>query len=76
MAYEAAKVALANRGIEPTELDAIIVCTVTPDMFFPATACLVQNKLGAKSAWGFDLVNIRLRPLPSPNVPRPFGATK
>lgn len=56
MAYEAAKIALASRGIEPTELDAIIVCTVTPDMFFPATACLVQNKLGAKGAWGFDLV--------------------
>lgn len=56
MAAEAAKVALAERGIEAAELDAIIVCTVTPDMFFPATACLVQNRLGAKGAWGFDLV--------------------
>ncbi len=56
MAYEAAKIALAQRGIEPTELDAIIVCTVTPDMLFPATACLVQNRLGAKGAWGFDLI--------------------
>jgi 3-oxoacyl-[acyl-carrier-protein] synthase III len=56
MAVEAAKIALAQRGIEARELDAIIVCTVTPDMFFPATACLVQDRLGAKGAWGFDLV--------------------
>ena len=56
MAVEAARAALAQRGIEATELEAIIVCTVTPDMFFPATACLVQNRLGAKGAWGFDLV--------------------
>ncbi len=56
LAYEAAKVVLAQRGIEPTEIDAIIVCTITPDMFFPATACLVQNRLGAKGAWGFDLL--------------------
>ncbi len=56
MAFEAAKIALANRGIDAAELDAIIVCTVTPDMLFPATACLVQNKLGAKKAWGFDLI--------------------
>ncbi len=38
------------------ELDAIIVCTVTPDMLFPSTACIVQNNLGAKGAWGFDLI--------------------
>jgi 3-oxoacyl-[acyl-carrier-protein] synthase III len=56
MAFEAAKVALSNRGIDASGLDAILVCTVTPDMFFPATACLVQNKLGAKRAWGFDLI--------------------
>jgi len=37
------------------EIDVIIVATVTPDMFFPATACLVQHKIGAKNAWGFDL---------------------
>jgi 3-oxoacyl-[acyl-carrier-protein] synthase III len=55
MAVEAAKRCLAERGIQPTELDAIIVATVTPDMLFPATACLVQDKLGAKGAWGFDL---------------------
>lgn len=56
MAFEAAKVALANRGMEAGDIDAIIVCTVTPDMLFPATACLVQHKLGAKRAWGFDLI--------------------
>jgi 3-oxoacyl-[acyl-carrier-protein] synthase-3 len=56
LATEAAKEVLAARGIDPTELDAIIVCTVTPDMFFPSTACLVQNNLGAKGAWGFDLI--------------------
>lgn len=55
LAVEAARIALEQRGIEPDELDAIIVCTVTPDMEFPATACLVQNRLGAKGAWGFDL---------------------
>ena len=56
MAYEAAKICLASRGIDATEVEAIIVCTVTPDMMFPSTACLVQNRLGAKGAWGFDLV--------------------
>jgi 3-oxoacyl-[acyl-carrier-protein] synthase-3 len=55
LAVEAAKACLARRGIEAEELDVIIVATVTPDMMFPATACLVQNKLGAKHAWGFDL---------------------
>lgn len=55
MAVEAAKNCLAERGISATGLDAIIVATVTPDMFFPATACIVQDKLGAKGAWGFDL---------------------
>ncbi|HUA15419.1 MAG TPA: beta-ketoacyl-ACP synthase III [Verrucomicrobiae bacterium] len=55
LAVEAAKKALAQRGLAPTDLEAIIVGTVTPDMFFPSTACLVQNKLGAKGAWGFDL---------------------
>ncbi|MGB8773334.1 MAG: beta-ketoacyl-ACP synthase III [Terriglobales bacterium] len=55
LAVEAAKKALAQRGISPSDLDAIIVGTVTPDMFFPSTACLVQHKLGAKNVWGFDL---------------------
>ncbi|HEU0122263.1 MAG TPA: beta-ketoacyl-ACP synthase III [Bryobacteraceae bacterium] len=56
MAVEAARVVLASRGIAPEELHAIIICTVTPDMFFPATACLVQERLGAAGAWGFDLI--------------------
>jgi 3-oxoacyl-[acyl-carrier-protein] synthase III len=55
LAVEAAKKALAERGIEASDLDAIIVGTVTPDMFFPSTACLVQDKLGAMNVWGFDL---------------------
>lgn len=55
MAVEAAKKCLAERGIEPTDVEVIIVATVTPDMLFPSTACLVQDKLGAKGAWGFDL---------------------
>ena len=56
MAVEAARAALAQRGIEASELDAILVCTVTPDMMFPSTACLVQDRIGAKGAWGFDLI--------------------
>lgn len=56
MAIEAARCALAQRGVDPKEVEAIILCTVTPDMMFPSTACLVQNGLGAKGAWGFDLI--------------------
>lgn len=56
MAVEAARIVLANRGLEPGDVQAIIVCTVTPDMLFPATACLVQDRLGAHGAWGFDLI--------------------
>src|SRR3954471_24647539 len=48
---EAARRALAKARVSPSELEAIIVGTVTPDMLFPATACLVQNKLGASGAW-------------------------
>jgi 3-oxoacyl-[acyl-carrier-protein] synthase III len=55
LAVEAAKKTLAERGIAPSDLDAILVATVTPDMFFPATACLVQDKLGAKNVWGCDI---------------------
>jgi 3-oxoacyl-[acyl-carrier-protein] synthase-3 len=55
LAVEAARMCLSRRGLAPTDIDAIIVATVTPDMFFPATACLVQEKLGATGAWGFDL---------------------
>jgi 3-oxoacyl-[acyl-carrier-protein] synthase-3 len=56
LATAAAKAALESRGIRASDLDAILVCTVTPDMFFPATACLVQNNLGATGAWGFDII--------------------
>jgi len=55
LAVEAAKRALTERGLQPTDIEAILVATVTPDMFFPSTACLVQHKLGAKGVWGFDL---------------------
>ena len=55
LAVEAAKKALAQRGLAPNDVDAIILGTVTPDMFFPSTACLVQHKLGAKGIWGFDI---------------------
>jgi 3-oxoacyl-[acyl-carrier-protein] synthase III len=56
MAAAAARCALSLRGIDPSEINAIIVCTVTPDMLFPSTACLVQHALGVPNAWGFDLV--------------------
>ena len=55
MATEAAQEALDKRGIGPEAVDLIVVATVTPDMLFPATACLVQENLGASNAWGFDL---------------------
>jgi 3-oxoacyl-[acyl-carrier-protein] synthase-3 len=55
LSVEAGKKALSERGLKPTDLEAILVATVTPDMLFPSTACLVQHKLGAKGAWGFDL---------------------
>jgi len=55
LGVEAAKKVLAERGLQPSDLDAIIVGTVTPDMLFPSTACLVQHKLGAKGVWGFDV---------------------
>jgi 3-oxoacyl-[acyl-carrier-protein] synthase-3 len=60
MCVEAAKRCLAARGgasggMAASELEVIIVGTVTPDMMFPSTACLVQDKIGAKGAWGFDV---------------------
>jgi len=55
MAVRAALECLERAGVGPEEVDLIIVGTVTPDMMFPATACLVQNEIGAKNAWGFDL---------------------
>jgi 3-oxoacyl-[acyl-carrier-protein] synthase-3 len=56
MAIEAARCALAQRGLDASEINTVIVCTVTPDMMFPSTACLVQNGIGARGAWGFDLI--------------------
>ena len=53
MALEAAKKALQNAGLKPTDLDLIIVATITPDMPTPSTACWVQGKLGAPQAGGF-----------------------
>jgi 3-oxoacyl-[acyl-carrier-protein] synthase-3 len=55
LAAAAARCCLAERGIDASEVEAIIVATVTPDMLFPSTACLVQHKIGASHAWGFDL---------------------
>lgn len=55
MAAEAAKAALLNAGLEAAEIGMIIVATVTPDMFFPSTACFVQTKIGAKNAVCFDV---------------------
>ncbi len=55
LATAAARECLERRGIGADEIDLIIVATVTPDMIFPATACVVQTKLGASKAWGFDL---------------------
>jgi 3-oxoacyl-[acyl-carrier-protein] synthase III len=55
LAVHAARRVLKNRGISAEEIDLIIVATITPDMMLPATACVVQEKIGAKRAWGFDL---------------------
>ena len=55
IAVPAAREALRRRGLAPEDLDLILVATVTPDMVFPATACIVQDKLGASKAWGFDV---------------------
>src|SRR6202030_3167935 len=55
MATEAARAVLAQTKTDPAEIDLIVLASVTPDMFFPATACLVQERIGAKKAWGFDL---------------------
>ncbi len=56
LAEGAARKVLEQRGIDADEIDLIIVATVTPDMFFPSTACVLQDKIGASKAWGFDLL--------------------
>ena len=55
MCGEVGKQLLAKRGIEASEIELIIVATMTPDMFFPATACFTQSIIGATNAWAFDL---------------------
>jgi 3-oxoacyl-[acyl-carrier-protein] synthase-3 len=55
LATGAAKDLMEKYNISPDDIDCIIVATVTPDMFFPATACIVQDNIGARNAWGFDL---------------------
>jgi 3-oxoacyl-[acyl-carrier-protein] synthase III len=55
LATQAARSLLEQKRMSPEEIELIIVASVTPDMMFPATACLVQDRLGAKRAWGFDL---------------------
>lgn len=55
LSARAVEKALEQAGTTPQELDLIVVATVTPDMFFPSTACVLQEKIGATSAWGFDL---------------------
>jgi 3-oxoacyl-[acyl-carrier-protein] synthase-3 len=55
LATVAAKALLKQTNTDPSDLDLIVLASVTPDMFFPATACLVQDRIGAKKAWGFDL---------------------
>jgi 3-oxoacyl-[acyl-carrier-protein] synthase-3 len=55
LAVEAVKKLLVQKGLRPDDIDLLIVATVTPDMMFPSTACLVQTKVGASKMWGFDL---------------------
>ena len=55
MAIEVARQILDQKQLDPTDIDLIIVATVTPDMFFPSTACLVQHEIGASKAWAYDL---------------------
>ena len=55
LAAEAAREAIKRAGLTPDDIDVIVVGTVTPDMLFPSTACLVQHKIGATRAWGYDL---------------------
>ena len=55
MGAEAVRRLMAQRGLGPDDIDALIVATVTPDMVFPATACLIQDQVGLRNTWGFDL---------------------
>src|SRR5712691_811154 len=55
MGAEAVRRLMAQRGLGPEDVGALIVATVTPDMVFPATACLIQDQVGLRNTWGFDL---------------------
>ena len=55
LSVKAIENAFEGRDFRPEEIDLIVVATVTPDMMFPSTACIVQDKIGAKNAWSFDL---------------------
>ncbi|MBS1116971.1 MAG: fabH [candidate division NC10 bacterium] len=55
LAYHAARAALESSGVDPGDLDMILVATATPDMFFPSTACVLQDRLGARRAGGLDI---------------------
>jgi 3-oxoacyl-[acyl-carrier-protein] synthase III len=55
MSVNAIKEIIKNKNINPKDIDAIIVATITPDMFFPSCACLIQQQIKATNAWGFDL---------------------
>jgi 3-oxoacyl-[acyl-carrier-protein] synthase-3 len=58
LGLEAARRALADAGVAPETLDLVIVATASPDMVFPATACIIQGKLGATQAGAFDLTAV------------------
>src|SRR6188508_660882 len=55
LAVPAAEAAMSDAGVTPNDIGFIVVATTTPDMMFPSTACLVQSRIGASRAWGFDL---------------------
>jgi 3-oxoacyl-[acyl-carrier-protein] synthase-3 len=56
MAVKSIEMLLKRRGITADDIDVIIVGTVTPDMLFPSSACIIQEKIGASKAWGFDIL--------------------
>jgi 3-oxoacyl-[acyl-carrier-protein] synthase III len=56
LAYEASVVAIARAGLKPADIDFILVATTTPDHVFPSTACVLQDRIGATRAWGYDLM--------------------